>query len=755
MVDLGSLKQRAIHATLDIGGVALDVLGYQLHEGLFEVSSLRVRAKKHDEELPDPADLVGKEATFQLDDLEGTQRVFAGLVVGASTVQEADDRLVLALDIAPPLWRLGKRRDCRIFQELAVPDICKQVLEGAGVAADEQDWQLTGTHSSRTYVTQYRETDLEFVMRLLAEEGIFFVIHEQGGRSLAIFSDDPRGVGDAEPKVLPFLQEFGFDSAQDAVYRLERTHRTRSDKTFLRQYHWPQPKLELEAASEGTDAGGHVQEVYRYPARVQDEATVKEYAQILLDSLQADRVVIDGDSTSLGLRPGLRVEIEGHPYQPLNEEYLVTSVDFVGSEEHGFGTDRSRADQSNNYQYRCTFSGIPVARSPYRPPRGVGARTIPGLQTAITTGPAGEEIHTNEHGQVTARFHWDRVSPLDDTSSTWMRTSQLALGGSMLLPRVGWEAVVCFDEGDADVPVVMSRFYNAETPPPYGLPDKKASSALQTATTPGGGSSNEIRMCDTKGDEEMFFNGSKDMSIDVVNNATESVGVDLTKTIGANHTLTIADSLTTSIGGDQSLTVGGNQKASIESLSVDDVGGGHTFLIGGARNMMIGGDHRRTVDGDNTETVGANYVDLVMGAVDDQTLASMTHNVSAALIELSAGSRSLITPAVRSETTGGAKIIISAGGRGVEASALSRQIGGAMIVAAKGDRTDTSGATLNDTAAGAQIIKAQNVTYEADALLSVTMGASTLVLTPASVSITGASIKVDANDTNLGMVIDN
>lgn len=745
----------SIHATIEIDGQPLAVLEYELNESISELSFLRCNLVHHDQELPEASSLIGKSAKFVLESTEGGERVFVGLVVAASTVQSGDDVMSLELEIAPPLFRLAKRKDCRIFQHQTVVDIAKKVLKDAGLDAADLDWKVIESHPARDYVTQYRETDLEFLQRILSEEGIYFAVHEKDGKAITVFSDDVHGVGDITPqKILPFMMESGFEGAGDHVYRLSQTHRTRSDKTFIRQYDWQKPKLKLEANAEGNDPGAHAQEVYCYPGRLADTGTAKRYAKILLESLQADRIEVAGDSGALGLRPGLRLEVENHPYHTLNGEILVTRVQIAGSERRQFGIDGAGETQ-RDYGYRCSFVGVPVKRTNYRPPRAVVARTIPGLQTAMTTGASGQEIHVNEHGQVTAQFHWDRLGKRDDKSSTWMRTSQLALGGSMLLPRVNWEAVVSFNEGDADSPMVMSRFYNGVTPPPYSLPANKARSAIQTATTPGGGSSNEVRMNDTKGKEEMFFNGSKDMSVDVGNNATESVKVDQTKKIGSNHKLTISDSLTTAVGADQKLSVGGNQKLSVSKLYVDDVDGAHKLTIGGDRKMMIGGDHRRTVQGDSTETMGSNMIDLVMGAVNEATLDTMTQDIGAALVELTVGTRSLITAADRTESTGAVKAIVSAGGRGVEAEAITRMVGGAIIVSAKGDRSDKAGTTLTDTAAGAQIIKADNVSFEAEGLLSFVMGASTITLTPVSIIIAGVTLKVDADNNNLGIVFDN
>jgi type VI secretion system secreted protein VgrG len=327
----------------------------------------------------------------------------------------------------------------------------------------------------------------------------------------------------------------------------------------------------------------------------------------------------------------------------------------------------------------------------------------------------------------------------------------------MLLPRVGWEVTVRHVEGDADRPFVMGRMYNALTPPPYALPKEAGKSSLQTATTPGGGSTNELRMSDTKGGEEMFINASKDMSTEVKNNATESIGNNHTKKIGADQTTNVTNSMTTSIGSNQTILVAGNQSMKIETFHVDDVGGNHTLSIGGNRDMKIGGDHKRDVTGDSALTVSGNQIDLVVGSVTDQTLAAFNHEVGAALVELALGHRSVTVQGDRSETATGAKVIAVKAGRGVQVGgSMNVKVGGAIVNVANGDRVESSLGTYTELAGGAQLVKANNAVFEASGALTLVMGASILSLTPASVAIIGVSAKLDGDVSDTAaLVLDN
>jgi type VI secretion system secreted protein VgrG len=249
-----------------------------------------------------------------------------------------------------------------------------------------------------------------------------------------------------------------------------------SDKIFLREYDPKRPRFNVEGEAEGADDGGHNLEVYRFPARSVKEAVAKQFAEVLLDSLQCRRDIVDGSMTSWSLSPGYRFSIEGHPLDELNAELLTIATTI----EHF--NERSQTGASA-LRTVATFEAIPTARSKYRPERLPRARTLAGVQTGNTTGASGQEVHVDENGCVNVQFPWDREGKNDETSSLPMRTLQLPTGGSMLLPRVGWEVFVQHDEGDVDLPFVTARVYNALTPPPYALPAGAARSAVQTATT--------------------------------------------------------------------------------------------------------------------------------------------------------------------------------------------------------------------------------------------------------------------------------
>ena len=417
---------------------------------------------------------------------------------------------------------------------------------------------------------------------------------------------------------------------------------------------------------------------------------------------------------------------------------------------------QQKAGQPSHPTFECEFWGVPTKTVKYRPPRLGREVVVPGVQTAFTTGPGGQEIHVDAGGHVKAQFHWDRLGKMDENSSRWMRTSQLPTGGSMFLPRMKWEVTVRHNEGDADKPYVMGRMYNGTIPPPYNLPKEAAKSSIQTNTTPGGGSSNEIRTGDSKGSEEMFFNASKDMTIEVKNNATTTIGNDLKRKVGSNQKKDVTNSSTGHIGSNQKIAVSGNQSVHVETVMVDDVTGNHELKISGNRDMKIGGDHKREVGGDSKLDVTGMMIDLVVGTVTDKTLGSFKHEVGAAHVLITIGSHSVTVGGDRNESVGALKIIATRAGRGVEVGgSMTTKVIGAIVNIASADRVEKAGGMFTEVAAGAQIVKAKNVTFEATGMIAVVMGASTLILLPAIVVLAGISAKLDGDTADLGIIIDN
>jgi len=742
---MATTEKHGLKAELDLAGDAYTILQARIVERLDRVPILVAKLTR-DDALPKPITVLDAEAklSFGAVELFDSPRKFNGLVTEAVRRLDTKGRPHLEITVQPKSWKLTKRTNCRTFLEKKVDEIVGQVCDEAGVP---YKFQLGESYDARANIVQYRETDFDFIRRLLSEEGIAFAHDHDSGE--LVFFDDPTGLGEAADATLKYVPEFGFDQQFSAVQKLSRRYEITTDKVHLRSFDPKKPRTAVEGKVEGKDDGGHVLEVYAFPARTDKEATAKRFAQVMLDQAQSRRDVVRGKATSWLLSPGYRFSVEEHPWTPLNTELLLVSVEL---EYH----DVQSAVDGHKSHAELTFEAIPTDKSAYRPERVKRMAFLAGAQIAMTTGASGQEVDVDGDGCVVGKFPWDRYSKEDDTASVRMRTVQLPTGGSMLLPRVGWEVLVQCDEGDPDTPVVVSRLYNGLTMPPYPLPEGANRSSLQTATTPGGGTSNELRTDDSKGSEEMFFNASKDMSVQVKNNTTESVGNNATLQVGGDQSLEVTNSHTLVVDADQSITVGGNQKLAIEAFAVDQATN-YTVAIGGNRDMKVGGDHKHTVTSDESIEVGSMKTDLVVGKISEKAGGNMALTVGAADVTLTPAAIALEAGGNHTENIGAVKAIISFGGVATSATAgLTTQIIGAKFDKVDADRVEAAGGMYSNIAAGAQLIKADNITFEAEGMLTLVMGASSIILTPVSVSILGTSIKLDgATAETSALVVDN
>ena len=539
----------------------------------------------------DPEVLIGTmaELAFSAGD-EGPLRRFGGVIeavtiigstmVGGGSVHHVKLHVVAAIGL------LARSEGSEIFQELDVKEIVSKVLTANHIPAGKQDWKLGGSYPKREYCVQYNESALAFISRLLEEEGIYFRTELRDDGEHVIFEDDSANSAPIEaPEELPFRQRTGLDMELDAVYSISERRRVVSGKFVLRDYDFKRPKLEMTASAE-SDADTDL-EVYDFPGLYVEPAEGKRLAQVRLEAEQAARNVtlIESDCTRLDV--GRKFKITDALHDEINGGYVVVAA----VHELGYGG-------GGEATYRVVAELLPEAVK-YRSPRVTPQPIVEGPQTARVVAPKGapsEDIHTDEHGRCKVKFNWDLGPAQDDKASCWMRTGQLETSGSMILPRIGWEVVVEFLEGNPDRPVVSGRLYNGVFMPPYALPEGKTRTSMQTASTPGGGGSNEIRFEDKAGAEEIMIHAEFDQNLSTANNKTKNVGnnetvhvaVDSTRSVGANEDIKITMGFETNVSADQSLSVGGNRSLEVNAVTALNVGAASSTTIGGNHFEMDG-----------------------------------------------------------------------------------------------------------------------------------------------------------------------
>jgi type VI secretion system secreted protein VgrG len=749
---------------LQAGSHAASDFSVQTFEALEEISrpySVEVTAAVHRDVEVDAAALLGEKAVLTLH-AEGGDRFFHGVVAEARAWEEGggEHRGRLRLRIVPSLWRLSLRRSCRIFQGKSLPDIVGEVLDAGGVEHRES---LDASYPARDYVVQYGETDLEFVSRLLEEVGIFFFFeHEEDAHRMVLVDSNggcPPIPGEDQ---VPFREEAQGGATPEFVDSFSARLEVQPGAVALRDFNYLKPALDLTASAKADQ--DEKLEVYDYPGGYQDGAAGKSLAAVRLEEWRARVERMSGGGHTRRLSAGSQFELESHPVSSLDDRYLVLSVEHRGRDLGAPGAQAAGPPRSSSSaaasssapapaaaaapgsasrwaSYACRFEAI-RASVPFRPARRTPRPVIPGPQTAMVVGPAGEEIHTDQHGRIKVQFHWDRLGKKDDKSSCWVRVSQAWAGpgwGALYLPRIGQEVVVDFLEGNPDLPVVVGAVYNGMNPPPVALPGEKTKSTLRSASSPGSEGSNELRFEDAKGSEEVWLHAQKDLTIEV--------GNDKAQTVGGNEKL--------SVEGDRSVQVGGNQSLSVKKDDESVVGGAQSLTVAATRSVQVGGNHTETIGGDQSVTVGATLtVSVAMASSEAVGLAKAVTvggayavTVGGAMNEMVGGVKAEEVGGARMETVGGKKSETVMGARSLTVGgALTEKVAKARTLTVGKDLTVAVGGKHNLSAKKAVSVKGKEIVLDAEERFLLKVGSATLeVKKSGDVVIKGGKIEVKAS----------
>jgi len=496
-----------------------------------------------------------------------------GLVHQAAQGESGKRLTRYRLTLVPQLAYLAHRTNQRVFQHLTVPQIVAQVLEEHGIQADAYRFGLGPVvYPPREYCVQYDETDLHFIQRLCEEEGIHYHFQHAASGHVLVFGDDQT----VFPKLTAtaYQQDSGLVADQPVIKRFGLRLETRTSRVTRRDYDFEKPRLTMEAAFH-SDFQPDLED-YDYPGRFTERARGKHLSQRALERHRHDYELAEGESDQPRLVSGHFLPLTEHPRSDWNQLWLLNEVLHEGKQPQVLEEAvTSHVDSGDGFVqgYRNRFSATPWA-IPFRPALRHPKPKVLGSQTAVVTGPAGEEIHCDEYGRVKAQFHWDRHGQADDKTSCWLRVSSSWAGdryGGIAIPRVGMEVLVTFLEGDPDQPLVTGCLYHKEHQVPYDLPANKTRTVFKTLSSPGGGGYNELRIEDRKGAEQIYLHAQRDWDENIEHDQKIRVGHERHDTVEANsysefraeeHRTTHANRKT-EIRANDHLTVGNSQHLKI------------------------------------------------------------------------------------------------------------------------------------------------------------------------------------------------
>jgi len=625
--------------------------------------------------------LLRTSAALKITDEDENSRIFHGVIDRAEYLFFSGTDHHFRLRLRPSLASLAHRENCKIWQDTNVVDVVKEIFEEAGI--DNAEWQTYKEHASRSYIVQYRESELNFMHRLFEDECLFYFFRHTPEGHKMIISDDAGAFqqSDDAPEV-HFAMSQGYDAKPIDDFR--RTRSVACNDVTLRDYNFELPQVPPEGAQPGTEVVNLP--FYGYPGGFIDGTLGTMIATATLRSRRHASDVSVGASRAIGLRCGVPFSVEGAGQVALNGNFVVTELITSGEQTLESGGD--------NEVCQNRFKAIPE-ETPYLPPRIARRPRIWGMQTAITTGPStdNQAIHVDKYGRVKVRFYWDRINQQDDTSSCWLRVTQLATGGTMLLPRVGWEIAVAFHEGDPDRPFAMGRFYNGEIVPPAGLPGAKASGGLKSYSTPGGAGINEINLSDSAGSMGWTLNAQKDLNVVIGHDKNETIAVDTTHDVKVQRQDTIGSNLSLSVGADQSEDVGsvrsmnvtGNQTIDVGANEVNNATSNMLETVSGNRDYEVGANMTticntvmQTVGGNVSRTVGALELNASIASITDKIGGSYTEDVAAIKAELMIGTSSEKVGGAKDQVSIAAELHLISGGYALEGEATVTYLTGGV-----------------------------------------------------------------------------
>lgn len=613
------MRQTALALRLGNGAEQLKLVRLDAFEALSQhfAITLEVLSLDEIELLPN----LGKPAAIE-SKLDGQLlRHFHGIVVDAEYLEEIEGAgFVYRLTLAPAAQLHDQGSNYRIFQNKPVMEIIKSVLSQCGISFEVK---ATGGTRQLAYCVQYGESDFDFVSRLMEEEGLYYHYRHTSSAHTMVICDKPGCHVPMPAGPMTYNPLSDSTALVDSTSRgstgglyiqswHERASTGGESRVTMRDYDFKQPTRPRQA--EATDKGAHPLdeiEIYNWPGRYYQEPAGQTLSTVVLESRRAQRLRYEGTSTFAGIETGYHLQVKSHPIERFNRKYLIVRCRTT------LATEQYRSGGSGGQTF-VEFTTIPHDVN-FRAPIVTPRPSARGPETAVVTGPPGEEIHVDEFGRIKVQFHWDREGKLDDKSSCWIRVSQTGGLGNIIIPRIGHEVLVDFINGNPDRPIIVGRVFNASHMPVYKLPDHKTKALWRTKTykrttgaplpeaeeldtkAPG---ANELRFEDATGKEEVFLHAERDMNTRVRHNETHKVGRDVEISVGKNR----------------KERVGKNEEILIEANRKEEVKGTETVTVHKDRKVEIKSNDTLNVtkkikvtSGDTIEITAARKITLKCG----------------------------------------------------------------------------------------------------------------------------------------------
>ncbi len=498
--------------------------------------------------------MVGKDLCVNIELDGGGKRYISGLVTAARVVGHQGRSVVYELRLEPWLKTLTHTSDYKAFQNKNVVNILDEVL-------DEYPWpvekRLVENYPTRAWQVQYGETDFDFIQRLMQEWGIYWWFeHNENSHTLVLADAINVHKACADSPLVCYYQK-GLKLDKEFIHTITANESLRSGQWVLNDFDFMKPRSLLKSTvANPRETGLAEYEHYEWPGDYFTKSEGEMLTRIRMEEQRSPGSRVQGNGNIRTLMTGFTFTLENYPTAEVNREYLLvqTTLFIQDNAQH--------SGQEQHFSYSTSFELHPTSEV-YRPQRTLSKPHTKGPQSAIVTGPAGQEIWTDKYGRVKVQFGWDRYGKNDENSSCWVRVSYPWAGkgfGGIQIPRIGQEVLVDFKNGDPDLPIIVGRTYNQDTMPPWGLPGAATQSGFYSHTIGGGPTNaNALRFEDKPGGEEVWLHAEKDQRIEVNNNESHWVGNNRLKVIDKTETAIIGEKRSLTVQMDDTSLAGQNK----------------------------------------------------------------------------------------------------------------------------------------------------------------------------------------------------
>ncbi|HFI3508111.1 TPA: type VI secretion system Vgr family protein [Escherichia coli] len=498
--------------------------------------------------------MVGKDLCVNIELDGGGKRYISGLVTAARVAGHQGRSVVYELRIEPWLKILTHTSDYKAFQNKNVVEILDEVL-------DEYPWpvekRLVENYPTRAWQVQYGETDFDFIQRLMQEWGIYWWFeHNENSHTLVLADAINVHKACADSPLVCYYQK-GLKLDKEFIHTITANESLRSGQWVLNDFDFMKPRSLLKSTvANPRETGLAEYEHYEWPGDYFTKSEGEMLTRIRMEEQRSPGSRVQGSGNIRTLMTGFTFTLENYPTAEVNREYLLvqTTLFIQDNAQH--------SGQEQHFSYSTSFELHPTSEV-YRPQRTLSKPHTKGPQSAIVTGPAGQEIWTDKYGRVKVQFGWDRYGKNDENSSCWVRVSYPWAGkgfGGIQIPRIGQEVLVDFKNGDPDLPIIVGRTYNQDTMPPWGLPGAATQSGFYSHTIGGGPTNaNALRFEDKTGGEEIWLHAEKDQRIEVNNNESHWVGNNRLKVIDKTETAIIGEKRSLTVQTDDTSLAGRNK----------------------------------------------------------------------------------------------------------------------------------------------------------------------------------------------------